>query len=70
MKKYALIALVVSLSIFNVAIGLAQDPEPEGPLKCNSLTGCGSAAQCPGTGTPNLCNIVCADGSFIMCPGP
>lgn len=71
MKKYTLIGVVVALSIFNLAVALAQDPEFEAPLKCESLTGCRTSAQCPGTGTPSGCNVACADGSFVICPaGP
>lgn len=70
MKKYMLIAAVLVLSVFNI-VGVLTPPASAnlgGKLKCSSLTGCGSAAQCPGRGSASGCNIICDDQSAVICP--
>lgn len=67
MKKYTLIAVVVALSIFNVVVGLAQDPESEN-AGCQSLSGCNGAALCNSPGQSTGCFIACNNGAQITCP--
>lgn len=69
MKKYTLIAVVVVLSIFNVAIALADDPELEN-AGCQSLSACGGFAVCNSPGQSTGCFIACNNGAQITCPRP
>jgi len=70
MKKYTLIAVIVALSVFNVVVGLAQDPEPEGNAGCQSLANCSGQALCNSPGQSSGCSIACNNGAQITCPRP
>lgn len=69
MKKYTLIAVVLVLSLFNLAGALTDQTSANlGGLGCDKLAGCGSHASCNGRGSATGCNITCQDGTFIGCP--
>ncbi len=68
MKKYMLIAVVLALSIFNMAVAFAQDLEIEGGMGCQSLSGCIGSASCNSPGQASGCNIACQNGAQLFCP--
>lgn len=69
MKKYTLIAVVLVLSLFNLAGAFIQSASADdGNIGCQSLAKCRGVAVCNSDGYASGCFISCDNGASVNCP--